>query len=209
MGGGAVIRERRLLLVAVALAIASLVLALRSPARSLETSGVRLPVVLSADGLAAGSRIDQETLSALEVVQTPERYAPPDAVDDPAELIGARVLVDLPAGSALTRSAIAEPNAAGSYRLRRGERAVSVSAKVSPAGREAAVGDQVDLFASGVGGSQQTRALISGAEVLAVDQAAANGKSQLTLRLASRQVAAVVRADVFARELRAVFAGNG
>lgn len=209
MEGKPMTQHRRLLVAALLLAVASLVLALRSPARSGEYPGPRVPVVVTGDALAAGLRIDERATTALRVAQMPEEFAPPDAVGDPAELVGARLRVELPAGAAITQSSISAPGGGGGYRLRRGERAVSVQAKVSPAGREAAVGDQVDLFASGVGGSQQTLSLISGAEVLAVDEAAAAGKTELTLRLASAQVGPVVRADVFARELRAVLAKAG
>jgi Flp pilus assembly protein CpaB len=202
-------QQRRLLVVAIVLAVAALAMALRSPARSTEFSGPRVPVVLSPAELAAGSRIDEEVGAGLRVERVPDRFAPPDAVGDPTELVGTRLLVDLPAGAAVTRSAVSSSESGGAYRLRRGERAVSVAARLSPAGREAAVGDQVDLFASGVGGSQRTRSLIAGAEVLAVEDGATAGKTQLTLRLATTQVTAVVQADVFARELRAVFAGNG
>jgi hypothetical protein len=59
-------------------------------------------------------------------------------------------------------------------------------------------------MSSGTGGSQQTSLLLSGAEVVAVDDTARGDAQRITLRVAQSQAASVIRADVFARELRAI-----
>jgi hypothetical protein len=60
------------------------------------------------------------------------------------------------------------------------------------------------LLSSGVGGANQTSLLLSGAEVLAIDAAARGDQARITLRTTAEQAIALIRADVFARELRAV-----
>ncbi|MGH2907332.1 MAG: hypothetical protein ACRDKI_11270 [Solirubrobacterales bacterium] len=103
------------------------------------------------------------------------------------------------AAAAPPRVVIARPAAPkGRFRLRRGERAVTVDARLDPAGAEARSGDTIDLVASGGDGDQDSRLLLAGAEVL-------QGTTRsLTLRVRSDQIAAVISADVFARELRAI-----
>jgi hypothetical protein len=90
------------------------------------------------------------------------------------------------------------------FKLRPAERALTVDVVVSPTGQTHAAGNRIDLYASGFGGDQRTETLIAGAEVLAVAEGPQADRARATVRLASTQVAAVVRADVFAHELRAV-----
>jgi Flp pilus assembly protein CpaB len=155
--------------------------------------------------LQRGDLIRAEDLSAFEQRSMPEQFAPPDALELPEDAAGKRVQVDLPAGALLTSALLAGGEVAGgAIALRKGERAVSVDVVVSPTGRELAAGDRVDLYASGYGGDQRTEQLIAGAEVLALEAGQSPSRQRATIRLASAQVAPVVRADVFAHELRAV-----
>jgi Flp pilus assembly protein CpaB len=162
-------------------------------------------VLATARPLQRGELIRAEDLSAFEQRSIPERFAPPDALELPEDAAGKRAQVDLPAGALLTSALLAGGEGADAgIALRKGERAVSVEVVVSPAGRELAAGDRVDLYASGYGGDQRTEQLIAGAEVLALDDGPSTGRPRATIRLANAQVAPVVRADVFAHELRAV-----
>jgi hypothetical protein len=109
------------------------------------------------------------------------------------------------AGAYLTRGVLSggeQPE--GRFKLRANERALSVDVVVAPAGEQLSAGDRIDLYASGYGGNQRTEALISGAEVLDSNAGTQQDRARATIRLSSDQVAAVVRADVFAHELRAV-----
>lgn len=164
-------------------------------------------VLVAAAPFERGTELGADAQLALRSV--PERFAPPDVLGDPADAIGERLQTAIPAGAFVTRSILSgadEP--AGRFKLRRSERAISVDAVVSPIGEMISAGDRVDLLASGFGGDQSTVALIAGAEVLDVVEGSAAGRARPTLRLANDQVAAVVRADVFAHELRAVLNPN-
>lgn len=162
-------------------------------------------VVVTSRELAAGSRISEAQMTALAVRRIPRTYLPTGAITDPAEAAGRRVALALPAGSYLTDAALTGGGALGrAGRLRAGERALTVDTVVAPAADELAAGDRVDLFASGIGGGQATDELITGAELLGIEPGADSGRARATLRLSAEQVSAVIRADVFARELRAV-----
>lgn len=191
---------------AVAAAVCALLagwLTLDYTGRAKQQSGPMRSVLVAAAPFERGTELGAETQLSLRVV--PVRFAPPDALSDPADAIGERLQTAIPAGAFVTRSILSGSDASpGRFKLRRSERAISVEAVVSPLGERLSAGDRVDLFASGFGGDQSTVALISGAEVLDVADGSAAGRARPTLRLASDQVAAVVRADVFAHELRAV-----
>ncbi len=196
-------RENRLLVAAiVCAAIAGLLTFRASGQRPLD--GATRSVVVAATAVAAGSQIDERAISGFRTSRIPRAYAPPDALSDAIDALGARVLVDLPPGALLTQSVLASREAGSQFKLRAGERAVSVEAVASPVGHVFAAGESVDLFASGFGGDQRTSQLISGAEILMVTDGPSPERPRLTLRLSAAQVPAVVRADVFAHELRAV-----
>jgi Flp pilus assembly protein CpaB len=163
------------------------------------------PVLVASQPLKRGAVVSAEDVAGFSSRNVPARYAPADAIESAEDAVGQRVQADISAGSYVTSSLLAGGSDAGDdFALRRGERAVTVEVLVSPAGRELAPGDSVDLYASGFGGDQRTERMIAGAEVLAVEDDQAGARPQATLRLASAQVAPVVRADVFAHELRAV-----
>lgn len=160
-------------------------------------------MLVAAAPFERGAELGADAQLALRAV--PDRFVPPDALSDPAEAIGERLQAAIPAGAFVTRSILSGADeSAGRFKLRRTERAITVEAVVSPVGEVLSAGDRVDLLASGFGGDQSTLSLIAGAEVLDVAEGSAAGRARPTLRLASDQVAAVVRADVFAHELRAV-----
>lgn len=160
-------------------------------------------VVVMAEPIERGAEIDAGVRLATRSV--PTQYLPPDALSDPGDAVGERMQVGLPAGAFVTRSMLSGgEQAAGRFKLRSAERALTVDVVVSPAGESLAAGARIDLYASGFGGDQRTAALIAGAEVLAVNDGPQPDHLRPTIRLASSQVAEVVRADVFAHELRAV-----
>ncbi|MFT4048666.1 MAG: SAF domain-containing protein [Solirubrobacterales bacterium] len=176
--------------------------------RAARGDGPATAVVVTTRAVSAGDRFDDAALATLAVRLLPRRFAPAGALGDPAEAAGTRAIADLPAGSYVTAALLAGTDSSSrAAKLRPGERALTVDVLVSPAGDQLAAGDRVDLFASGFGGGQATNEVLAGAEVLAA-QEGAQGRSFATLRLAAAQVGPVIRADVFARELRAVVVGG-
>lgn len=164
---------------------------------------VSVPVVVEA--LSRGEAITVDQAAALESVRVPRSLAPADVLVDAADAVDARPLIDLPPGAWLTGTVIAggDQEATTGYRLREGERAITVDATVAPRDRQLAVGDRIDLLASGYGGDDRTRLEIAGAEVLETS-GGDGGRTLATLRIAATQAPRVVRADVFAKDLRAV-----
>ncbi len=196
-------RDNRLLLAAIVCAVIAGVLTFRASGER-PAEGATRSVVVSSSAIASGSQLDERAISNFKTSRIPARYAPPDAISDSVDALGSRVLVDLPAGAVLTQAVLASGGSADQFKLRAGERAVSVEVVASPSEHVFVAGETVDLLASGFGGDQRTSHLIAGAEILAVVEGSAPGKPRLTLRLAATQVSPVVRADVFAHELRAV-----
>lgn len=176
----------------------------REVAAATAGAGAPIDVLVATAPIEKGRRIDADTASELATtVEIPAKYAPPDALSDAAEVAGLRAETNIPVGGYLTNGAFSDAASRGAYELRRGERAVSIEVSTTPDGAEPAPGSVVDLVASGIGGAPESRVLIAGAEVLAASSVT-NVTTRLTVRLAVAQVPAVVRADVFAREVRAV-----
>lgn len=201
-------RESRFTIASIVCALLAAVLTFAYAGHAGGGDGPTIPVAYTTAPLESGSLLDEAATATLDVRQVPSRAAASDAVGDPVELAGERLIVDLPAGAPITKSALGgDQKGRGAYRLRSGERALQI--EVVAAGEEVDAGARVDLFASGIGGTEQTQQLIDSAEVLSVDEGTAPSKPRLTVRLAAAQVAAVVRADVFARELRAVPVPDG
>lgn len=197
-------RENRLLVLAVVCAAAAALLTFRAGAPADVAEGPMVDVVVAGAPLAAGRALDDDDVAALTIRPTPRSYAPPDALGDPLDALGARPRADLPAGTPLTGSQLIVAGGEPQSQLRSGERAVSLEVVVSPQSAALTSGSRVDLVASGFGGDQQTAEVIRGAEVLEADDAGEGAKRRITVRLGRAQVAPVVRADVFAQELRAV-----
>jgi pilus assembly protein CpaB len=194
-------RATRFALAAVACAVLAGWLAFDYTSSAGKRAGPVRQVLVSPIAVKHGARISAG--APLSIRNVPARFAPPDVLSDPADAIGRRPAIDIPPGAFLTRSAMGGGGAAaGRFRLRAAERAVSVDVVVSPEQELLSAGNRVDLYASGFGGEQRTELLISRADVLEVADGGSAGHQRATLRLAAGQVAAVVRADVFARELR-------
>lgn len=166
--------------------------------------GPLVTVLVAARPIARGSRLDDLPPHAFSSRRVPKSFAPVGALSALGALSGRRTVVGLPPGTYITDATVA-PAADAGYRLRRGERAVSIEAVVAPDDAEPAAGQSVDLLASGIGGAAETALVLSGAELLAVSDAggaAAETARRFTLRVAAAQTAPVVRADTFAKELR-------
>lgn len=166
--------------------------------------GPLVSVLVAAQPIARGSRFDEIPTRALSSRRVPKSFAPVGALSAFGAMRGRRAVVDLSPGAYIT-DAMAVPVAAVGYRLRRGERAVSIEAVVTPDGAKPVTGQSVDLLASGIAGAAETSLVLSGAELLAVADAgddAAGTARRFTLRVAAAQAAQVVRADTFAKELR-------
>lgn len=159
-----------------------------------------------------GTLLGAAALDELTVVKrVPRAFAPADRVGEEGGLDGARTSVDLEPGAFLTGSvlAIEGDEAVPRFRMRADERAVTVAATIGPDGGQVVPGDRVDVLAAGVGGAATVELIVEGAEVL--DATAGTGgaggaapRARLTLRVSSRQAAELVRAEAFAKEVRAL-----
>lgn len=201
-------RAARFAIAALACALLAGWLTFDYTSRAEQKSGPLQAVLTTQTALERGSELSAQ--SQLAIREVPARFAPPDALSDPSDALGERLQAAIPAGAFITRSILSGgESAAGRYKLRGSERALTIDVVVSPAGELLSAGNRIDLFASGFGGDQRTEAVLSGAEVLDVSEGPAAGRARPTIRLASAQVPAVVRADVFAHEFRAVVRPEG
>ncbi len=167
-------------------------------------AGPKVAVLVVTEPLRSGTPLTADQAAGLELRSVPREYAPADALGDTADAVGARPIVDLQPGAWLTSSAIAGSGGRGrGFKLRAAERALTVEVTVSPSGQQLSPGDRVDLVASGLRGGDATESVLTAAEVLAAD-AVDERRTRATVRVAVGQVPAVVRADVYAKELRAV-----
>jgi pilus assembly protein CpaB len=219
------LRRRRGLLL-LSLALASGGLAASEVARKVGEVEARVgspvPVVVAARELPASKKIDPGALGRLlRVDQVPEKFAPPDALVDPAQAAGLVPAVPVAAGSVLTAGHFAASGGDASREgglLRPGERAVEVAVAGGAALSAAGPGSRVDVLVSteprtGAGG---TFVALEGVEVLRLGTApggsldpagasegATEGASALaTLRVTLRQAVYLTAAQNFAREVR-------
>jgi pilus assembly protein CpaB len=150
----------------------------------------------------------------------PARYAPPDALADPAQADGLRTAGALEPGSYLTASAFAAaPGDDGDARpgtgLGRGERAIELKVAGAEAlGGLAGAGARVDVLVTTESGERAGRtelaledvellALRAGEGGVAPDTNAANGgDATATLRVTLKQAVYLTAAQNFAREVR-------
>lgn len=156
--------------------------------------------------ISQGQSFSDETLTrSVRTRVVPAAYVPVDAVTDEQELIGLHTVTEVAEGAYITQALITSDQREDRYRLRRGERAVSVDVRAAPDGAELPAGTIVDLVASGLDGAPQSELLLRGAEVLQSTATPGDDTdSRITVRVAIGQVATLIRADVFARELRAL-----
>jgi Flp pilus assembly protein CpaB len=170
-------------------------------------SGPPVQVYVAAAPIARGERVGADITGAgISLRTVPSAFAPVDAVTSIDQIAGSRAVAEIAAGSYLTKPLFDLASARGAgYRLRHGERALTVEAKAAPEGATFEPGASVDLFASGIGGGSNTTLLLAAAEVLAANQSeSAAGSWQITLRIDSGQAARLIEGDVFAKELRAL-----
>lgn len=192
--------NRAMLVVALTAGVIAAILVQRQLAGAQQAAGPSVQVLVATAPLEPGVLVEDPSL--FEVRSQPARYAPADALAVPDEALGRRLAARVAVGGYVTESMFAAADGGG-LRLRDGERALTVDARTAPDEAEATAGTRVDLIASGIGGSTESEMLVTGAEILAISEAG-DGKRMLTLRLAAGQALRVARADVFARELRAV-----
>ena len=174
--------------------------------------GNPVDVVVAADSIARGERIDA---SSLAVRKVPSSYLPRLSYSEPAEVVGSRAAVPIEAGVDLQSSLLegAQPGGGGALSASgSGERVVRLIAVGSAS--EIAVGSRVDLLITRdvEGGGASTRIGLSGAEVI---ESRASGPLEdgpgaglprvaLALRVTLRQAVLVAQAQSSARELRAL-----
>ncbi len=167
-------------------------------------------VLVTRAEVPAGAKIRAR---ALAVRRAPERYAPAGAFRDPAEVVGARAGVAIPAGTDLQPALLAGAGeTSGPAPARAGERVARIVAV--GAARELAPGTLTDVLITrdGPGGVARTRLALRGAEVLSSAAAPRAGEGDqsglprvaLALRVTLAQAIALVEAQNGARELRAL-----
>jgi pilus assembly protein CpaB len=173
--------------------------------------GRSVAVVVVARPLAAGDRLSR---AALAVRHVPERYAPRNAVADPAAVVGQRVAVAIAPGTDLdpTVLGVQEDETSAGPALRSGERAFDLVAVGDPdAIRASARVDVLVTYDGPRGGPGATRIALQGAEVLQArpapdsdgpDAAAGLPRVQATLRVGVRQAVALAAAVAAARDVR-------
>ena len=166
-------------------------------------------VVVARGDLRAGLELG---LDDLAVRRIPARFAPAGSAAEPAELVGHKVAVAVPAGGYVAAGQLESPDGTDATRVRRGERAADVvgvgsADLVRP-------GARVDVLVTrwaeaGAGGG--TRLALEDVEVLAAAPAAGEGgqgqdagvpRVAATLRVTVRQAVYLAAAQAFARELR-------
>lgn len=174
--------------------------------RAAAVGGAPVTVLVAVTGVAAGQVIrGEEVDSVFAERQIPTDFAPIDAVATREDLVDASLVATLEPGAIITRPLVKQAESAGEFTLRTGERAVSIGVRAAPDGTVLTAGDRVDLVASGFDGAPQSELVLTGAQVLVASESEEKpGVQRLTLRVAARQSAALVRADVFAREVRAI-----
>jgi pilus assembly protein CpaB len=171
--------------------------------------GPIVPVVVARGRIPAGAPI---RAMALAVRRTPSRYAPAQTFRDPAEVVGGRAGVPIPAGTDLQPALLAGAGAGSPATARPGERIARIVA-VGAAG-ELSPGTLTDVLITrdGPGGAARTRLALRAAQVVASAPAprapegdqAGLPRVALALRVTLRQAIALVEAQNGARELRAL-----
>jgi len=171
--------------------------------------GPVVPVVVARAEIPAGAPIGAASLA---VRRSPSRYAPARAFHDPAEVVGGRAGVQIPAGTDLQPALLAGAGAASPATVRPGERIARIVAV--GAARELAPGTLTDILITrdGPGGAARTHLALRAAEVVASAPAprapegdqAGLPRAALALRVTLRQAIALVEAQNGARELRAL-----
>lgn len=204
-------RRRALLLLALALLLAMLAASSvqRREAALQQAIGSVTSVLVTGAPVAAGAPLAEARPSLRSL---PRRYAPPDALTDPALLAGAQAAVALPAGTYVTGAALRTPGASA-VPVGRGERVAEVVARGDP--ETIVSGSRVDVLVTreASGSRPGTTVLaLEDVEVLAAAPApvaeiaatddAGGARVAASLRVSVRQAVYLAAAQSFARELR-------
>jgi pilus assembly protein CpaB len=175
-----------------------------------ERVGPLVPVVTAREPIEPGSRLKPAQLT---VSRVPARYAPPDALADPAEAAGLRTGGALEPGSYVTASALATTGADDrpGNGLGRGERAIELTVAGAEAlGGLAGPGARVDVLVTAegrAGGDGRTELALADVELLGLKpgggvNAETPGTATATLRVTLKQAIYLTSAQNFAREIR-------
>ena len=182
---------------------------------------LRVVAVVTAT-LERGDKLDRRTLArSVELREVPERFAPPDALAEPAAAIGRRLLAAVPSGSYLVASVLRVPGPGPGEQPRFNGDLQPVEITVSGAGSLAAMGDpagtRVDVVVAGepvTGGRARVRVVAAGVRLVALtpaspEEATAAGEDSWNATLALRRGEALdlIEAENFAREIRLIPAG--
>ncbi len=170
------------------------------------------PVVVVGGKLPTGRPIGPaQVADALAVRRVPERFAPPDALIDPAEALGLVATTALPAGSYLQATQLSAPRSGGNgtRTLARDRRPVEIT--VSGAGAllaagPAPAGARVDVVVTSEPsgpGPGRTYVAAAGVPLLALrpEVEGTGGAAAATLGLTKRQALLLIAAESFARKV--------
>ncbi len=180
-------------------------------------------VAVATETLERGRKLDRRTLArSVELREVPERFAPPDALAEPAAAEGRRLLAAVPAGSYLVASVLRVPGpgpGAPGPTLAGDLQPVEIT--VTGAGSLAAAGDpagaRVDVVVAGepvTGGRARVRVAASGVRLIALEPAAPEEATETgadswsaTLALRRGEALKLIEAENFAREVRLIPSG--
>jgi len=211
-------RRRRALLL---LALASLLAALA--AGSVRRREATLARALGPSRLVLVTRVAVPAGAPLATARPllrplPRRFAPPDAVASAAALDGARVAVELPAGSVVTAAVVRAPGTAVAARIGPGERIAEVVAHGDPGAVVA--GARVDVLVT-----REASGTHAGATVLALEDVevvdarpappaasdvdASDARVDASLRVRVREAVYLAAAQTFARDVRLLVRAPG
>ncbi|HEX8054374.1 MAG TPA: Flp pilus assembly protein CpaB [Thermoleophilaceae bacterium] len=210
-------RRRGALLLALALASGGLASSrVERRERGIEARvGEPVPVVVAAADLRQGARIgERQAAEVLAVRQVPAQFAPPDALGDPQQAVGATLAAPVAAGGYLTAGAIAAPSSEGDESqaaLAPGQRAVQITAAGGEELANAGPGALVDVVVTTERAEGRGRTYLALERVELLDaRPAPEGAARedgapatlATLRVTLRQAVFLAAAQTFAREIR-------
>lgn len=174
-------------------------------------------VVVAEETVPAKARFDHEAIKSLGVRRVPARFAPPDALPDPAAVAGLVSAVVIPVGGYLTASMLRERRG-GPERIQLGEARRPVELEVSSAGTlagEVNRGRAVDVVVTtepGIGGQGRTAISARGVPLIALEAGGGgpgSGRSwTATLGLTRPEAIRLIDAESFARQIRLIPSGR-
>jgi pilus assembly protein CpaB len=208
-------RRRGLLLLALAVASGGLAASqVRERERSVDARvGPLVPVAVAQRDIAPDEPLRPGDLAVRRV---PARFVPPDAVDAPSGLFGARVVVPVGAGSYLTAGLLQGASASKKGPLRPGERALELAVGGGGALAVAGPGSRVDVLVSTRTHDGAGRTFVALEDVALLGLRPAPGTdlaapepvetptptALATLRVTARQAVYLTAAESFAHEIR-------